>query len=577
MFNRYFQQELANLRDLGYAFSKAHPAVAPMLSGQAADPDVERLLEGVAFLTGLLREKLDDEFPEIVHELIRLIWPHYLRPIPSATIVAFKPKAMLKQTMTIPRESQISSMPIEGTMCLFRTCYDVELHPIHLLDASFVEAAGSPPCIKLLLELRGLKPSDWAPKALRLFIDGDYALASDIYFYLRYHLQRVEISPFEQGSPCILSSDCVKPVGFSFEEGLIPYPSNSFIAYRALQEFFVLPEKFLFLDITGWEKFTDRGESGKFEIKFELDSFPTPAPRIRKENFVLSATPAVNIFGHDADPIRLDHKKTEYQLRPSGIASAHYQIYSVEGVIGYIQGTAQQRQYQAFEMFNPQSKSDPVYNTALRSSPLEQGFNVYLSVAYPQEAGTPVSETLSIRLLCTNGALPASLRVGDISMPTSSSPEFAEFENIRAPSVNVLPPLGSNLLWRLLSHLSLNYVSLGKAENLRALLDLYIFPDSRDRKAVIANQKRIEGIHGIEVKAANRLVSGVMMRGHNLQLKMSLDHFASQGDLYLFGCVLDYFLGAYASLNTFTQFHVEDVIKGDHYKWPARVGDRFLI
>ncbi|MGM0404259.1 MAG: type VI secretion system baseplate subunit TssF, partial [Thermodesulfobacteriota bacterium] len=84
MLHRYFQQELDHLRDLGQAFSKAHPAVAPMLSGSSTDPDVERLLEGVAFLTALLREKLDDEFPEIIHELVQLIWPHYLRPVPSA-------------------------------------------------------------------------------------------------------------------------------------------------------------------------------------------------------------------------------------------------------------------------------------------------------------------------------------------------------------------------------------------------------------------------------------------------------------------------------------------------------------
>jgi type VI secretion system protein ImpG len=202
---------------------------------------------------------------------------------------------------------------------------------------------------------------------------------------------------------------------------------------------------------------------------------------------------------------------------------------------------------------------------------------MFLSVAYPPEAEAPKTETLSIRLMCTNGSLAESLQVGDISLPTSSSPDFAEFENIRPPTINTLPPLGSNLLWRLLSHLSLNYVSLGKAENLRALLELYIFPESRDRTTVIANQKRIAGIQGIEAKATNRLVSGIMMRGQEIEVKLRQDHFASEGDLFLFGCVLDYFLGVCASINTFTRLSVEEVVKGERYQWPARVGDRFLI
>lgn len=153
MFNRYYQDELAYLKELGAEFSKAHPALAPMLTGPTADPDVERLLEGVAFLTALLRQKLDDEFPELINELMQLIWPHYLRPIPSTTIVAFTPKPTLKQSQIIPSGIQIASIPVEGTSCLFKTAYDLEIHPLNLLDASFAQPSGRPPVIKLLLSL----------------------------------------------------------------------------------------------------------------------------------------------------------------------------------------------------------------------------------------------------------------------------------------------------------------------------------------------------------------------------------------------------------------------------------------
>jgi type VI secretion system protein ImpG len=117
---------------------------------------------------------------------------------------------------------------------------------------------------------------------------------------------------------------------------------------------------------------------------------------------------------------------------------------------------------------------------------------------------------------------------------------------------------------------------LTEAKNLRALLELYVFEESRDRTGVIANRKRIAGIEKVETRASNRLVSGIMMRGQEIFVKLRQDHFAGPGDLFLFGSVLDYFLGCYASMNSYTQLLVEETLQGDHYRWPVRVGDRLL-
>jgi len=586
MFNRYFQEELSHLKDLGKEFSMAHPALAPMLAGTTPDPDVERLLEGVAFLTALLRQKLDDEFPEIINELMQLIWPHYLRPIPSTTLIAFAPKPILRQSMTIPPGIQISSVPVEGTSCLFRTSYGVEVHPLSLLDATFAQPSGQPPTIKLLFELKGVKLSDWEPGSLRLFLAGDYPDASDLYLLLRRHLSRILLNPVEKGSPCWLEPECLKPVGFSEKEALIPYPSHAFPGYRIIQEYFISPQKFLFLDLSGWKRWQGRGKGSRFEVHFELTDLPFPAPRIKKDDFSLSVTPAINLFPHEADPIQIDHRKTKYLIRPSGSNPEHHQVYSVVSVAGYIQGTAEERHYVPFEVFNPDPQANPVYRVIIRQSPLREMFDFFLSVAYPPSAGSPPSETLSIQLLCSNGGLPENLRLGDISLPTSSSPDSVEFKNIQAPTFSLLPPLegrkegekgGENLRWRLLAHLFLNTLSLSRTENLKALLEQYIFPGSRNRTQTQANRKRIEGIEGLEARPCDRIVSGIMMRGQEIELKMRQEKFASQGDMYLFGSVLDHFLGNYASLNHFTRLTVQEVTKGDVYQWPARIGDHPLI
>ncbi len=576
MFNRYFQQELANLKELGAEFSRKHPAVAPMLSGLSADPDVERLLEGVAFLTALLRQKLDDDFPEIIHELFQLIWPHYLRPIPAATIIAFKPKAALKQAVRVKRGTLLASVPVEGTSCHFKTCYEVNVQPLALEGVKSEQKPGQRPYITLRFKLQGLKLDQWKGDRLRFHLGGDYPRAADTFFLLLRHLERVILRTAD-GPACILPADCLQPVGMGPDEALLPYPSQSFPSYRILQEYFVLPEKYLFLELSGLQRWQKRGSGESFEIVFELSKPPFELPRLRQEDFVLFATPAINIFEHDAEPVRLDHKRQEYIVKPSGSHKGQYQVYAVDAVTGFSQGTAAERNFVPFEMFAPRQQDQAVFHTRIQRSPIQPGFDFYIAVVYPPGQEPVRPETLSIRLRCTNGFLPESLQVGDICRPTSNSPEMVDFTNIRPPTSNILPPLGRNLLWNLVSHLCLNYRSLASAENLKALLALYNFEENRDRPAFLANQKRIEGIQAVAGRPADRLVDGIIMRGRSIDMELRQDHYAGPGDLFLFGTVMDAFFGAYAAINSFTRLVINETLKGEKYQWPARLGDQILI
>lgn len=577
MFNQYFQNELGNLRELGAEFARRYPAVAPMLSGMSTDPDTERLLEGVAFLTAMLRQRLDDDFPEIIQELFQLIWPHYLRPVPSTSIVDFSPKSGLKQTVRVPRGVQLASEPVEGTPCFFATCYDVDVHPLVLEKATFEEKAGKSPTIRLGFALQGVQLDEWRPETLRLHLTGDSSQSSDIYLLLSRYVKRIVLTPEGGGESCLLHPDKLKPAGFGSEDALLPYPTQAFPGYRIIQEYFILPEKFLFLELEGFGQWKNRGSASQFEICFELKDIPFARPRVRKDNFALAATPVINLFSHDADPIRMDHRKSEYLVRPAGSNDRNFQVYTIESVTGYVQGTAQERVYTPFEMFSPNPDADPTFHMSIRQSPVRQGFDFYLSVAYPPGSGEPPPETLSIGLQCTNGVAPEGLQIGDIRNPTSSTPEFVEFRNIIPPTAAIVPQLGRNLHWKLLSHLCLNYRSLASAENLKALLELYNFEENRDRPAFLANQKKVAGIEEVSTRTSDRLVDRVIMRGREIRLNLRQDNFAGVGDLFLFGSVLDHFLGLYASLNTYTQLTVKEALKGEVYQWPPRIGAHPLI
>ncbi len=567
MFKQYFQEELAAFKNAAGYFSKKHPAIAPMLGKTSTDPDVKALFEGAAFLTGLIKEKIEDDFPEIIYELTRMFLPHYLKPLPSNTIIKFTPSDNLNEPQTIPAGTYINSIPVNGAVCRFKTCYDIEINPLKLLEASYQEHAGKPAYIKMLFELNGVNALTWEPNSIDFFISGSYEEASDIYLHLITNLNSISIRLIKSGEVYYLSPDNLRPMGFSEEEALIPYPSNAFRGYRLLQEYFFMPEKFLFLKLLGWENWNPKTKDTKFEICFELKDIPSAPLKIDKEIITLFATPAINIFKGETAPVILDHKRSEYEVMPA----KNTRIYSIENIIGITKGNTSIRKYAPFHKFG-QDKSLPVYNEILKYSHKENSIDTSIRVAYPENTEFIEEEVLSFDALCTNGNIPQNLLPEDIRIPTENSPEFASFTNITKPTTEISPKLDNNFLWKMLSHLYLNYTSISNAESLKALLNLYIPEDN----SVEANNNRIKGIENIYTKRADRFIDGDLLRGRDIIIKMDSEHFSSKGDMYIFGSVLDVFFGLYASINTFTKLIMEDK-KGETYSWRAKIGNQHLI
>jgi type VI secretion system protein ImpG len=185
-------------------------------------------------------------------------------------------------------------------------------------------------------------------------------------------------------------------------------------------------------------------------------------------------------------------------------------------------------------------------------------------------------EVVSIELLCTNRLLPSKLRVGDISVPTSSSPVFAKFRNITKPLPPVPPPLGSDIYWRLLSHLAMGYRSLGNTDTLRAALGLYGFRARVDRQAETALKQVLDGIKGVSTEPATRLFRGAPVRGVEVRIDMDEDSFSGEGDMFLLSTVLNELFALHVGMNAFTQLTVNGLKHGESYRWPPRMGERTI-
>jgi type VI secretion system protein ImpG len=576
MLNMYYTQELHRLREIAAEFARENPALAPMLEEPSSDPDVERLLEGVAFLTGAVREKLDDEIPEIIHDLMRQIWPQALRPIPSATLISFVPDQKISQKLRIASGVHVDSRPVQGTACRFRTCSAVDLHPLTLTHVVYEESGGRHPLIRLSFSMNSGTVARYKPEKLCLHLGGIYHDAAGLYHHLTRDLKEIRLHAEGDEAPFCLGPECLNPLGFSADEALIPWPSNSFDGYRLLQEYFLMPEKFLFVEIKGLDRWTSRSDAKGFDLEFMMNRPCDKTSKPTLKNFVMATTPAVNLFAHPAVPVLVDHRKTDYPVRPGGKDSGAYQVYSIEGISGFVRGAGMTIDFMPFHSFSA-GQSEYVYHENLKKNPVRETMDVSVSLTYPPDKGIPDLKNLSFDIMCTNGFLPEILGEGDICVTTANTPEAVRFRNTRKPTVASLPPLGTDILWKLVSLMTVNHLSLSHPKNLKALLRLFVPETHRDRQTRTINQRKIEGILDISAEPANRLVCGLMVQGMNVEITVRQSHFAGRGDVTLFGAVLDRFLGMYAPINTFTRLTITDYDSGEIWIWPERMGDQPLM
>jgi type VI secretion system protein ImpG len=582
MFAKHYQSELLYLRERGREFGLAHPDVAGLLAERGGDPDVERLLEGFAFLSAQIRERVEDAVPEIAAALTELLLPHLARTRPAATLLEFTPlSGVLRGRQRIPRGTEVAAVPVDGTSCRFRTTQDVDLVPAVVADVSLDRATSARPELRVSLQIQG--PGHAAvfhANGLRLHFHGDLPLASTLFLWFARHLEKVVLED-GAGKRIPLGPPAIGFPGFAEEASLWPWPRFAPPGYRLLEEYFLLPAKLLFVDVLGLERGgTLTGD--RFDLVFSFARPPELPARPTRDTLRLHCSPAVNLFSSTAAPVTLDTPGREHLLRAADVKPAHMEIYSVDAVSGSQAGRRERTPYAPFFAFEHAAGERPAPYFALRRRRSEQddAIDTHLSVLTPRDVAPALDgagEVLSIDLTCTNRELPARLRAGDVSVATPRSPTTATFRNIAGVTRPVLPALGSEQHWRLLSHLALSARSLAQTDALRALLALYNVVAEADEPAGHANRMRIEAIRRVVAAPARCLLDGGLVRGLRLDVELDERGFASRGDAFLFGAVLDELFAQHVTLNSFSELGVTLQPSQARMSWKPRTGHRPLL
>lgn len=574
-FHKYYQDELAYLRELGRDFARKHPASARWLEEAGTDPDVERLLEGFAFLTGKLREKLDDELPELTHALVELFWPHLLRPLPAATVVQFAPTPKAQgKPVVVERGVEVASTPVDGTACTFRVAYRTQVTALSVAELEVGPAAS--PYLRLALTCA---PPATAAKlgvdALRLHLAGETLAARSLRLCLLRYVRRV-VARAPGQEPIVLEGAQVKPVGFAADEALLPAPQGTHPGLRPIWEHAAFPAKFSFVDVTGLGGLARLGAAPRFELTFELSHLPNDMPPVSAANVQLHCAPAVNLFAHDGAPIALDPGRAEHRVRGQGEDPRHHEVWSIDRVTGLAQGEAQPRTYAPFLSFGVRDGA-PLWYARRRMSPVLDGTDVWLSLPGRGPTDHGRAETLSLELTCTNRSLPTGLGLGDICRPTPTTPATVTFRNITAPTAPVPPPLDADLLWDLLSHLSLHYTTRARADRLAELLRIYDVRALVDRQAALALRRRQEGLLEAKATPGSLVVGGAITRGVRTRLLVDEERLGGEGEALLLGDVLSEALAHTVTLNAWSALEVQGKKYGEVHRWPARAGVRAVV
>ncbi|MEM7231511.1 MAG: type VI secretion system baseplate subunit TssF [Planctomycetota bacterium] len=645
-----FDEELKHIQEMAGEFVKDMPKIGLRLGRgekdvQFADPYIERLLEGFAFLAARVQNKLESEFPVFTQNLLQIVYPQYLAPTPSMTVVQFQPamsKGDLAQGVAVPRGTALKSQRVPGrasSPCTYETCHDVTLWPIEISEVEYctylpdwkidVEKRNIPAqgAIRVRLKLAGGLTSDRVSvDDLTFFLHSKGTLRMRLYEQLLGRSCGAVMQPVKKPSdPDVpwqrfLPKSNISRVGFDEHEAALPYSNRSFHGYRLLHEYFAFPDRFFFFNIEGLSEGFRAGSEKEIDLFFLVDALDDSLENTLDEtHLALHCAPAINLFKRRTT-FRIDPRKNEHRIRTDLTEAAHYEIYEITKVIGHETGDDTGKEFLPFYALSddpdtdsrgayytlrrtPREKSDRELRSGWRSERYKGGTELFISLvdaANPPHGG--VTE-LTVESVCTNRDLPLEMPVGggktDFKLSVGSSVQ--SIRCLAGPTRPKPSPAHSEVAWRLISHLSLNYLSLIDTEErpgqtlrrnqrgasaLRELLGLYGYHakssvTSRDVYEEESELKRqIEGVRSVESQTIVRRLPtpGPIAFGPVLEVSIVIDEkFFPGSGAFLLGSVLAEFFSQYVSINSFTETVLRTPERGEIARWSGSAGRRPVL
>jgi type VI secretion system protein ImpG len=568
----YYEREMRYFLEEAHRFALAYPVQARALNIEDVrerDPHVERLIEGFAFLSAGIRKRIDDDYADIAQDLIHLVWPHYLYPLPASVMLEFSPiPGRTIPQAAVEKGAIVESRPVStGLPCRFSTVSTVGIRPLIIKDVGMQSLPDGQSAIRIQLSIEGMNTAwqDINRDPLKLYLHGDPGFALSLYDLLNTEVGSVVIQWKEQGQSKkrTLSDDVLKPTIISpeLDDPLLPHPVHTFPGFRLLEEYFFYHDKFLFFYLDILKAVDNPDDDADVEIDLVLQERLRWDIRPKADTFRLHCTPAVNLFPTTAEPIHLDNSRLYHKISVDYAVAGHYVPHHVKGVDGIRMEDGKRQSYPSFFSYRHERDqlSSGYYHTRLHVGSDNQPDH-HIAVFRPNYTGP---EVISVDLLCGNDPVVQEVRASDVKHPFKDVPDYVAVRNLTAAVAPVWPSLDGPLIWELVNCLALNYQSL---DNLSSLKDMLMACDrTRDRK----NHNRINGIETLSTQPLEKLFKGYLVRGLTMDLTINEEKFTNPGDVLLFSQVLSRVISGYVPINSFFNLRVtEKKSQRIHCKWP---------
>lgn len=576
--SEYYQYELSYLRSASSEFASKFPKIARRLDlshNESSDPHVERMIESFAFLTGKLQKQIDDQFPEIASALLEVLYKPLMLPLPSCVMVNFDvdiPRAAKAPGFNIPKNTLLYALSHSGENCTFRTSHDLQLWPINIENIEIVQKehipnyyARSTYYLKIGLKYSGIAGAQ-TPKKLRFYIQADALLRGKIFS----SIFSAEENVLHQTDKNFTFLSGISPVGIEVDESLLPYPSSTFQGFRLLQEYFMFSEKFYGFDVDISNLSDINGEFFLY-IPMSYDI----AMKISTKNFSLSSVPAINLFPKVSEPLRLDYKQVEYCMVADFRRYHSNEIYSIEKMA--VIDSQNNDEIIIPEFFSCDHSSQESENQLFWTSKRKKSYmtdalgeDVYISfIDLNFNPQFPSEKIFYAHTLCTNRFAAEQIPVNGKLQIELSAP-IKNVYCLDRPTNQKSSIKTGEILWKLISALSLNSLSFS-ADGIKKLKEiLYIFADIADSNLSGEIDAILSIDSTIQIKRLDEQIWRGFARGTNVEI--SFDESIPNLGLPL-SLIISKFLSSYTSINTFVEVSVKNTFKNRILrKWKHNFG-----
>lgn len=564
----YYEEELRYLAREGQVFANRHPDIARYLgleglNPELRDPHSERIIEAFAFLIGRLHRFMDHQFSDLVHALFNLVYPAYLRPLPSKSIIQMKPQeSMLDKPVHVPRFTSIISDSVgpNDSGLEFTTTQEVVVQPLALKRVHVDPETKADFSLSAAIELHpGTNGSALEFDELEFFIYGDPSASYELYNQLSRFITRIEL----KGIPTAPEDLQIVWTGFLPDHSLNMEEDHHFSQLHLLRDYFDFSQRFLFFKVTNLSKYLlpRADDLTKFQIDFIFRKPFSSGYKYGDDSLKLFCCPIQNMFLKPCEPFKVDGKQLEYLVSPD-LTRPDYEVYALERVLAAKeQARNEVRPYYHFSQAGVKLKNRWFY-TLRREQAFDQGWDTYVRFIDLDHESHDVllDQVISINARCTNRHHAQTLKIGQIKQLSQDVPETISARNITQVTKAFWPNIHTKGDWDFLSHLALNFTDLASTEGVRRLLELYNVPQGE------AGKRKITGIGDVSDRKDHLIMFGQSVAGRMLEMHCKEAYFQHDGDLALFSKVFGHFLRAYTPINSFIRLVIHNSDQSESFQ-----------